>query len=86
MRTCSWKYRYILATEAKFDSSFPSPKFHMHGYTTPYRHDRNANGGGLLLCVREDIPSRKIDNVDFDNGLEALLIYKEPFKSHRKES
>ena len=30
--------------------------------------------GGLLLYVREDISSKKIDNVDFDTGLEALFI------------
>ena len=47
----------------------------MHGYTTPYRVDRNTNGGGgLLLYVREDIPPKKIDNVDFDTGLKAMFI------------
>ena len=46
----------------------------MHGYTAPYHLDRNANGGGLLSYVREDIPSKKIDNVDFDTGLEAMFI------------
>ena len=69
--------------------------------TPPHRLDRNANGGGLLLYVREDIPSKKTDNVDFDTGLQAMFIeinirktkwlincsyrYKEPFKSHKKE-
>ena len=42
--------------------------------TLPYGLDRNANGGGLLLYVREDIPSKKTDNVDFDTGLEAMFI------------
>ena len=64
----------LLVTEIKLDSSFRSAQFQMHGYTTPYRLDRNANDGGLLLYVREDIPSKKIDNVDFDTGLEAMFI------------
>ena len=64
----------LLVTETKLDSSFPSAQFHMHGYTTRYRLDRSANGGGFLLYVREDIPYKKIDNVDFDTGLEAMLI------------
>ena len=51
----------LLSTETKLDSSFPSAPFQMHGYTTPYRLDRDANGGGLLLYAREDIPSKKID-------------------------
>ena len=27
------------------------------GYSTPYRLDRNSNGGRISLCNREDIPS-----------------------------
>ena len=54
----------LLVTEIKLDSSFPCAQFQMHGYTNPYRLDRNANDGG----IREDIPSKKIDNVDFDTG------------------
>ena len=64
----------LLVTETKLNSSFPSAQFQMQGYTTPYRLDRNANGGGLLFYVTEDIPSKKIDNVDFDTGLEAMFI------------
>ena len=30
----------------------------MIGYSTPFRLDRNAHGGGILLYVREDIPSK----------------------------
>ena len=45
-----------MISEAKIDSSFPSVQFHLEGYSTPYRLDRNANGGGILLYVREDIP------------------------------
>ena len=39
----------LLVTETKLDSSFPNAQFQMHVYTTPYRLDRNTNGGGLLL-------------------------------------
>ena len=46
----------LLITETKIDSSFPTAQFKIEGYTT-YRLDRNSNGGGILLYVREDIPS-----------------------------
>ena len=46
----------------------------MHGYTNPYCLDRNANGELLLLYVREDFPSKKVDKVDFDTGLETTFI------------
>ena len=46
----------LLVSETKIDSSFPTGQFKIEGYTT-YRLDRNSNGGGILLYVREDIPS-----------------------------
>ena len=45
----------LLISETNFDSSFPTAQFKI-GYTT-YRLDKNSNGGGILLYVREDIPS-----------------------------
>lgn len=35
---------------------FPSAQFHVEGYATSYRLDRNANGGGTLLYLRGNIP------------------------------
>ena len=46
----------LLISEAEIDSSFPTARFKIEGYTT-YRLNRNSNGGGILLYVREDIPS-----------------------------
>ena len=46
----------LLISETKTDSSFPSAQFHIEGFTISSR-DRNANGGGILLFVPEDIPS-----------------------------
>ena len=47
--------------ETKNDSSFPSVQFHLAGYAAPYRLDRNATGGGILLYIREDIPSKLLN-------------------------
>ena len=44
----------LLISETKIDSSFPSAQFHLEGYATPCRLDRNANGGDILLYIRED--------------------------------
>lgn len=46
----------LLISETKIDTSFPTAQFLIEGFTI-YRRDRDANGGGLLLYVREDIPS-----------------------------
>ena len=42
--------------ETKLVSSFRKGQFHLDGFSEPYRLDRNENGGGILLLIREDIP------------------------------
>ena len=42
----------LLTSETKIDSSFPTAQFHIDGYII-YRCDRNENGGGLLLYIRD---------------------------------
>ena len=48
----------ILLSETKLNDLFPLVQFILKGYGIPYRLDRNSNGGGLLLYVHEDIPSK----------------------------
>ena len=43
-----------------YDDTFPLAKFCVIGYSTPYRLDRTCKGGGLLLHVKDDIPSKQI--------------------------
>ena len=43
----------LLTSETKTDESFPL----LDGFSRPYRLDRCANGGGILLYVRDDISS-----------------------------
>ena len=64
----------LLITETKIDSSFPIAQFQIDGYTTPYRLDRDENGGGILLYVRDDIPSKTIENLDFGSQTEAIFV------------
>ena len=47
----------LLVSETKIDDSFPQGQFIIDGFSAPYRLDRNCQGGGLMLFVREDIPS-----------------------------
>ena len=46
-----------MVSEAKIDDSFPVENFLMDGFSIPYRLDRDSMVGGMLLYVREDIPS-----------------------------
>ena len=62
----------LLITETKIDQSFPTRQFLMAGYSEPYRLDRNQHGGGLLVYVREDIPSHILKTRSI--SIEALFI------------
>ena len=41
----------------KIDESFPVGNVLLPGFSVPYRFNRDSNGGGILLYVREDITS-----------------------------
>ena len=61
------KIDLLLISETKIDDTFPSSQFLIPGFSTPYRLDRTENSGGLILYVREDIPSKRIHcNINFD--------------------
>ena len=71
--TCKLLHKniYILFIfETKIDSSFPTAQFQIEGYTT-YRLDSNANGGGILLYIWEDIPSTLLNS---DMSIESFSI------------
>ena len=51
-----------MISETKLDSSFPKGQFHLHGFSEPYRLDRNGNGGGILVFIGEDISSKLIES------------------------
>ena len=46
----------LMVCETKLDDSFPEGQFLIEGFHSPFRFDRNRNGGEIMLYVREDIP------------------------------
>ena len=67
------KLDILVITETKLDDSFPLSQFNIEGFSQPYRYDRNRNGGGVLIYVREDIPSKILPQV-VQADIEALFI------------
>ena len=51
----------MLVSETKIDDSFSIGNFLKDGFSTPYRLDANFNRSGLMLSVREDIPSTLVE-------------------------
>ena len=68
------KIDIFLISETKLDSSFPSGKFVIKCYSTPFRLDRNQNGGGLLLYVREDIPCKILKEYTPEKPIENFFV------------
>ena len=64
----------IILTETKLDDTFPTSQFLMEGFSKPYRLDRNRNGGGILIFVREDIPNKELSKHTFPHDIEGLFI------------
>ena len=72
----------LMVSETKLDSSFPQAQFRMEGYAPPFRYDRKSYGGGILLFIREDIPTKIISITplkDFEGIFVELNFRKKKF-------
>ena len=54
-----------MVSENKLDSSFPQAQFRIEGYAPPFRYNRNCHGSGILLFIREGIPTKIISITPF---------------------
>ena len=71
------KVDILLISETKIDASFPLNQFILKGYSTPFRADRNSQGGGgggLIIYVREDIPCKELKMSNLPGEFEAMFI------------
>ena len=64
----------LLLSETKLDDSFPTGQLSLNGYSKPYRLYRSSNGGGILLYVRDDIPSRLLTDFKIKDNLELFFV------------
>ena len=63
----------LVITESKLDITFPMGQFVINGYRL-YRKDRDQFGGGILIYIREDIPSKLLDGYKFPDDIEGLFL------------
>ena len=69
----------LMISETKIDGSFPIANFLIDGFSQPYRIDRNSSGGGIMLYVREDIPSNllKVESLPIEGFYVELKLRSE---------
>ena len=66
-----------MVSEIKQDPSFPQVQFRIEGWALSLRYDRNSHGCGILLFIRENIPTKIISIVplkDFE-GIFAEISF-----------
>ena len=51
----------LMVSETKIDMSFPTSQFVIQGFAAPFRLDRTNTGGGILVYVRDDVPSKLLN-------------------------
>ena len=54
------KIDVLMISETKLNESFPTNQFMINGFSAPFRLDLNNKGGGSILYIREDKPSRLV--------------------------
>ena len=64
----------LVVCETKLDETFPYSQFHMDGGFLPYKLDENCNGGGVMVFVKEDIPSKLLTKHNFQSDVEGLFV------------
>ena len=63
-----------MISETKIDDTFPESQFLIEGFSKPFRLDRTAKGGGILLYIREDIPCKYIKQITLNNSFERFFV------------
>ena len=64
----------LITTKTKLDDTFPVLPFHVDGFSKTYHLDRNRNRGGVIIYVREDIPSKILIKHVLPTDIEVLFI------------
>ena len=64
----------LVVTESKLDETFPKKQFCFNGYAPPFRLDRTINGGGVIIYVREDIPSKELTEHPYPINFKGIIF------------
>ena len=75
LREIVLKYVEVLViTEAKLEDTFLTSQFLVTGFSEPYRLNRNRKRGGIMIFIRDDIPSEMLTKHVFQDDIEVLFI------------
>ena len=64
----------LVITETKLNDTFLTSQFLVTGFSVTYRLDQNRNRGGIMIFIRNDIPSRVFTEHVFQDDIKGLFI------------
>ena len=64
----------LIILETKIDNTFPKTQFRLNGFSEPFRKDRNINGGGVLIFVRNTIPCKELTEYNVPEKMEGIFL------------
>ena len=64
----------LIITESKLDETFPVNQFVIDGFSPPFRADHNKYAGGVIIYVRDDIPSRELKTHPHATNFEGIFF------------
>ena len=63
----------LMISETKIDESFPLSQFMIDEFSMPYRRDREANGGGILVYFRNNITAKLLKLENLPSDIDAIF-------------
>ena len=63
-----------MISETKIDNSYPNAQFFYDGFTAPYRKDRTRWGGGLIMYINQNLPSRLLKKHTIPDDIEIICV------------
>ena len=64
----------LVVTESKLDDTFPPDQFQIEGFSRPIRLDRNRNGGGIIIFVREGLTCKELKPRKLYPNIESTFL------------
>ena len=58
----------------KLDDTFPLAQFYVEEFTMAYRLNRNRNGVGVTIYLREDIPIKILEKQKLPQDVEGIFV------------
>ena len=62
----------LMISETKIDECFPNSQVLIDGFFSPYRRDRNSNGGTILSYFKNNIITKSLKTINL--SIEAIFI------------